>query len=99
MRHRATSWRRSHGPKRVKALDKAPGAPQRSPPPRPTTDHPMHFWGHIASSIGNYGYAAVAAGLLLEHIGLPLPGETLLIAAALLAAHGSLAIVPLLVLA
>jgi membrane protein DedA with SNARE-associated domain len=59
----------------------------------------MHLWGHIASSIGNYGYVAVAAGLLLEHVGLPLPGETLLIAAALLAAHGSLAIVPLLALA
>jgi len=59
----------------------------------------MSLWGQIASSVGTYGYAAVAAGLLLEHFGLPLPGETLLIAAALLAAQGSLDIVPLLALA
>ncbi len=43
-----------------------------------------------------YGYAAVFTGLLLESVGLPLPGETLLIAGAVLAAKGSLHILPLL---
>jgi membrane protein DedA with SNARE-associated domain len=34
----------------------------------------------------NYGYAAVFAGVMLESIGLPLPGESLMIAAAIYAA-------------
>ncbi len=50
----------------------------------------------IAPYLEHYGYAVVFAGLLLESFGLPLPGETLLIAGAALAAKGDLHIVPLL---
>jgi membrane protein DedA with SNARE-associated domain len=46
-----------------------------------------------------YGYRAVFWGLLLESIGLPLPGETLLIAGAALASRGLLHLVPLLLVA
>ena len=41
----------------------------------------------------------MVGALLLEHVGLPLPGETVLIGAAVLAAHGSLDIAWLLALA
>lgn len=37
-----------------------------------------------------YGYAAAFAGVFLEALGLPLPGETLIIAGALLASQGDL---------
>ena len=50
----------------------------------------------IKPYLDDYGYATVFAGLLLESFGLPLPGETLLIAGAALAAKGDLQIVPLL---
>lgn len=43
-----------------------------------------------------YGYAAVVGALLLESFGLPLPGETMLIAGAALAAEGELHLAPLL---
>jgi membrane protein DedA with SNARE-associated domain len=43
--------------------------------------------------IGRYGYAALAAGVLLENAGVPVPGETMLLAAAALAARGRLSIV------
>jgi membrane protein DedA with SNARE-associated domain len=45
--------------------------------------------------LGQYGPATVFAGLLLEHFGLPLPGESLLIAVAILAARGDVDIVAL----
>lgn len=48
--------------------------------------------------LDQYGYAAVFGGVLLEDFGLPVPGETLLIAGALLAAQGALNIVWLLAL-
>lgn len=44
---------------------------------------PLHA---LADLIHSYGYAAVFAGILLESIGLPLPGESLMIVAALFAA-------------
>lgn len=44
----------------------------------------------------DYGYAAVWIGVFCESFGLPLPGETLVIAGALLAARGDLHVVPLL---
>ena len=50
----------------------------------------------IKPYLDDYGYATVSAGLLLESFGLPLPGETLLIAGAALAAKGDLQIGPLL---
>jgi membrane protein DedA with SNARE-associated domain len=43
--------------------------------------------------VGRYGYAALAAGVLLENAGLPIPGETMLLTAAALAARGRLSIV------
>ena len=47
----------------------------------------------------NLGYAAVFAFIAIETMGIPVPGETALIAAALLAHDGQLEIVPLLVIA
>ena len=46
-----------------------------------------------------YGYLAVFAGVLLEDVGLPVPGETLLIGGAMLAARGQLSLPSLLLLA
>jgi membrane protein DedA with SNARE-associated domain len=50
----------------------------------------------IASWLDQYGYFAVSGGILLESFGVPLPGETMLIAAAALAANGALELAPLL---
>ena len=47
----------------------------------------------------NVGYAAVFALIAVETMGIPVPGETALIAAALLAHDGQLEIVPLVVIA
>ena len=48
----------------------------------------MSFWGfHSLNGLfEHYGYAAVFLGIMLESIGLPLPGESLMIGAALYAA-------------
>jgi len=43
--------------------------------------------------LGRFGYLALAAGVLLENAGIPVPGETLLLAAAALARSGRLSIV------
>ena len=50
----------------------------------------------LAPYLHQYGYAAVFGSLMLESFGLPLPGETVLIAGAALAAEGELHIAPLL---
>jgi membrane protein DedA with SNARE-associated domain len=42
--------------------------------------------------LGQYGSAAVFVALFFEHFGLPLPGETLLIGAAVLASRGEIPI-------
>jgi membrane protein DedA with SNARE-associated domain len=47
----------------------------------------------LAPTLRHYGYFAVGGILLLENVGLPVPGETILIAAALFAATGRLNIV------
>ena len=57
----------------------------------------MGFPGSIEHAVHEYGYAAVGLGLLFEHFGLPLPGETMLIGAAVLASKGELGIKLLLV--
>lgn len=51
----------------------------------------LHSHGDILHLISSYGYLAVGAIVALESLGIPLPGETALIAAALVAstAHGS----------
>jgi membrane protein DedA with SNARE-associated domain len=52
--------------------------------------------GVVTPYLDRYGYAAVVGALLLESLGLPLPGETTLIAGAALAAAGDLHLMPLL---
>jgi membrane-associated protein len=47
----------------------------------------------------NVGYAAVFALIAVETMGIPVPGETALVAAALLAHNGQMAIVPLVLIA
>src|SRR5881398_560073 len=47
----------------------------------------------------NLGYAAVFAFVAIETMGIPVPGETALIAAALLAHAGKMEIVPLVLIA
>src|SRR5215472_380787 len=43
------------------------------------------FNGHVSPFIAHYGYWAVAVVIALESVGLPLPGEATLVAAALYA--------------
>lgn len=49
----------------------------------------------VAPVLDHYGYAAVAGFLLLENFGVPLPGETILIAASVYAGAGKLNILVL----
>jgi hypothetical protein len=44
----------------------------------------------ILSLIGQYGYLVVFFGVMMESVGIPLPGETVLIAAGLLVHQGTL---------
>ncbi|HEX6842123.1 MAG TPA: DedA family protein [Stellaceae bacterium] len=57
------------------------------------------FFGELQRVIGDYGYWAVALGILLEDFGMPTPGETLLITAAIVASAGALNIYVLLLVA
>jgi membrane protein DedA with SNARE-associated domain len=57
------------------------------------------FFAGVTHYIQQYGYFAVVAGILLEDFGLPAPGETLLITAAISASTGALNIYVLLPLA
>lgn len=70
-------------------------------PPRPRIGSGVHhgFFAQIEHYVGDYGYIAVALGILLEDFGLPTPGETLLITGAILASGGALNIYLLLPLA
>jgi membrane protein DedA with SNARE-associated domain len=47
---------------------------------------------HVAPLLELYGYPLLFAGILVEGIGIPAPGQTLLIAASLTAARGDLSI-------
>jgi membrane protein DedA with SNARE-associated domain len=49
--------------------------------------------------LDHYGYWALFGAILLENLGLPVPGESSLIASALLASQGEMHIVPLLLIA
>jgi len=62
-------------------------SPSPSPSPLPGV------FGSLEPTLRHYGYFAVGGVLLLENIGLPVPGETMLIAASLYAATGQLNIV------
>jgi membrane protein DedA with SNARE-associated domain len=60
------------------------------------------FEQHLAAAqplLKQWGQVAVFGCIFGEGIGIPLPGQTLLVAAALLAGRGELALVPLLVIA
>ncbi len=46
----------------------------------------------LSRFFASYGYAAVFFGVMLENSGLPVPGETVLLFAAFLAAHGRLSL-------
>ena len=52
----------------------------------------------IRPYLAQYGYWALFGAILLETFGMPVPGETLLIAAALLASQGEMHLVPLLLI-
>lgn len=54
---------------------------------------------HVRHFVTDYGYLAVFLEIFLEDFGLPTPGETMLIAGAILASHGSLNIMWLLPIA
>jgi membrane protein DedA with SNARE-associated domain len=57
------------------------------------------IFGAVEPILASYGYLAVAAFVLLEDFGVPLPGETILIAGAVYAGAGRLNIVALAVIA
>lgn len=51
------------------------------------------FLAHLAPVLDHYGYLAVGGLIMLEDFGIPVPGETILIAAAVYAGAGRLSIV------
>ena len=53
----------------------------------------------VQPMVDRYGYPAVFLTILVEGVGIPAPGQTILIAAALNAAHGHLSIVWVMILA
>lgn len=57
------------------------------------------FFGALGSILDHYGYFAVAAFVFLEDFGIPVPGETILIAAAVDAGAGGLNVVILVLVA
>jgi membrane protein DedA with SNARE-associated domain len=57
------------------------------------------FFIAVKPYLDQYGYWALFGAIVLENFGLPVPGETLLIASALLASQGKMHIVALLVIA
>ena len=48
----------------------------------------MGAWLPVSNFLVQYGYLAVFLGIFLEDFGVPIPGETLLIEASVLAAKG-----------
>ena len=52
----------------------------------------MDLAQHLHEAIATYGYLAVFLIVAMESAGIPMPGETVLITAAILAAHGTLRI-------
>jgi membrane protein DedA with SNARE-associated domain len=58
-----------------------------------------HAFGSLTPLLQEYGAVVVMIVLMLESIGLPLPGETVLILASVLAAHGDVSFPSLLVCA
>ena len=56
-------------------------------------------FGHLQPVLEHYGYLAVGGFVLLEDFGVPLPGETILIAAAIFAGSGHMNIAVVVVVA
>ena len=57
------------------------------------------FFLTVKPYLDHYGYWALFGAILLEDFGMPVPGETLLIAASLLASQGEMHIVSVLLIA
>jgi membrane protein DedA with SNARE-associated domain len=57
------------------------------PPPLPG------FLNALAGPLGHYGYSLILALVVLEDFGVPVPGETVIIAAAIFAGHQQLNVV------
>src|SRR5579872_7453840 len=61
-----------------------PGSPQK--PAHALTNRDMHFdAGQLDAVLTTYGYAAVFAFVMIESLGIPFPGETMVIAASVYA--------------
>jgi len=56
----------------------------------------VHLFGHLEPFVRHYGVAAISLVLTLESLGLPLPGESLLIVGSLLAGRGEISLASLL---
>ena len=54
-----------------------------------------HILGNLEPLVHEYGAAAVMVILTFESLGLPLPGESLLVVASVLAGRGELSLLPL----
>ena len=69
--------------------------PGKAPSPRvERLEHDLkQAVARVQPVLDRYGYPAVFLTILVEGVGIPAPGQTLLIAAALTAAHGNLSIV------
>jgi membrane protein DedA with SNARE-associated domain len=74
-------------PAEESSLDVAAGVGHLEPP---FSEAKLSLFGDVQPLIHDYGTAAVSLGILLEDFGLPTPGETLLISAAIAAAEGTL---------
>src|ERR1700731_4073359 len=59
---------------------------------------PPHIFSLLRSYLAEYGYWTVAAALLLENAGLPVPGETILLLASFLAYSEHRLSLPLIIL-
>lgn len=57
------------------------------------------IFGALAPVLDSYGYLAVGGFILVEDFGVPLPGETILIAAAVYAGAGRLSLALVVVVA
>jgi len=56
------------------------------------------FFLTVKPYLDHYGYWALFGAILLEDFGLPVPGETMLIASALMASQGEMQIVSVLLI-
>jgi membrane protein DedA with SNARE-associated domain len=70
---------------------KGSGLPAQAPPGQLATDL-ANAAAHVTPLLERYGYPVLFAAVLVEGIGIPAPGQTLLIAASLTAARGDLSI-------